>query len=396
MSHIELDIDGKLRRDPVIKVVADVGQELNIKIYLVGGPVRDLLLGKDILDYDFVVIGDLRKLSVRIEKRLGAKVKRFSQFMTVSMLFHDIEIDFAHARYETYEYPGALPSVRPCYSIEEDLGRRDFTINAMAISLVPHEFGTLIDVFGGLNDLKDGVVRVLHRNSFVDDPTRSFRAVRYAKRLNFKYSEETLDEFPRAVRYMGNVSFQRIKNELMRTALERNRALMFIDISRFRLIYGLKADTDAIMRLNNLLKCCKKEDWLAFYLLFLAGCEMEIHRKTSQLTKEERRGILLFKKALQMPSHIGLDEIHDLLREAPQAVLAAMAALKGGIWKDYLNRRRFSKPELSGRELINMGVKRGPDVRNLLYLLETERLYGRISSQDAEIDFVKKWLEHKM
>ncbi len=383
-----------LRKYELIPVVSSVAAELGIRLYLVGGPVRDMLLGKDTLDYDFVVIGDLRSMAFSVAERLGVGREdvTFSKFLTASVKYGDISIDFAHARVEEYPSPAALPVVRPCYSIEEDLGRRDFTINAMAVDLSKDGFGTLIDIFGGVEDLKDRVIRVLHAGSFRDDPTRGFRAVRYARRFGFRYSDETLSEFDNARNYMELVSFVRVKNELVRSSVEIRRVEMFIDFSRFSLIYGMQAPEHAIRRLDVLLEGRDRSHWLPFYLLFVANSADKAGVLKDQMTRKEKNAIMSLILALELPMNAELSEIHTVLRNAPEETLLALAALRGGNYELYLRRRPLAVAALKGDDLIKLGVPRGQAIQEMLKLIEVERLNGRIKTLQDEIQFVKSQL----
>lgn len=175
---------------PIAKEVGEIAKSLGYRAYIVGGVVRDILLGKEVWDVDFVVEGDAIKLAQELVKRHGVNLHPFPEFGTAHLKVGRLKLEFATARRETYVKPGAYPKVEPA-SLKEDLVRRDFTINAMAISVNPEDFGTLIDYFGGLRDLKDKVIRILHPVSFIEDPVRILRALRFAGRLDFKLSKST-------------------------------------------------------------------------------------------------------------------------------------------------------------------------------------------------------------
>ena len=178
------------RMDPLLKgILHEAGllaEAMGFGAYAVGGTVRDLLLGRDNVDLDIVVEGEGIRFAGRLAGRLRARVKGYERFGTATIsLTGGIKVDVATARTEIYEAPAALPRVTPG-SIREDLARRDFTINAMAASLAPAAFGRLLDEFGGVRDIREGSIRVLHGRSYIDDPTRIFRAVRFETRLGFR------------------------------------------------------------------------------------------------------------------------------------------------------------------------------------------------------------------
>jgi tRNA nucleotidyltransferase (CCA-adding enzyme) len=164
---------------------------MGFRAFVVGGAVRDLLLGQKTLDLDIVVEGEGIPFAVRLAESLQARLKSHERFGTATIIFQDgLRLDVATARTEVYDRPAALPRVTPG-SIRDDMYRRDFTINAMAASLMPGEYGRLLDDFRGLRDLRQRRIRVLHEKSFLDDPTRIFRAVRFESRLGFRIVRST-------------------------------------------------------------------------------------------------------------------------------------------------------------------------------------------------------------
>jgi len=175
----------------VLKASSALAGTLGFNIYLVGGVVRDLILGKEVFDLDIVVEGDAIVFARKLAQSLKVSFKRHHAFGTAAVYFDGHKIDFATARTEYYTHWGALPKVNPA-GLKEDLLRRDFTINAMAISLNKNDYGKLIDLYGGLDDLKKGLIRVLHEKSFLEDPTRLLRAIRFEQRFKFKVEKQTL------------------------------------------------------------------------------------------------------------------------------------------------------------------------------------------------------------
>ncbi|MFH1519105.1 MAG: hypothetical protein ABIE75_00850 [Candidatus Omnitrophota bacterium] len=174
----------------ILKTSSLSAKSLGVNIYLVGGVVRDLILKKEVFDLDIVVEGNAIVFVKKLASRLGAKFNRHHSFGTATLYFDQHKIDFATARTEEYRHWGALPSVSPA-PLAKDLLRRDFSINAMAISLNKPDYGALIDLSNGLSDLKRGLIRVLHPMSFQEDPTRILRAIRFEQRLSFKIEANT-------------------------------------------------------------------------------------------------------------------------------------------------------------------------------------------------------------
>ena len=199
----------------IIKIVGKIADESGVQAYIVGGPVRDKFLGIPNYDLDFVIEGDGIKFAEALNKKLKGRLTTYRAFGTATIGLEGKRIDIVSARKETYKYPAAYPDVKPG-TIKEDLFRRDFTINAMALAINKKNFGRLVDFYGGQKDLKKGVIRVLHDKSFMDDPTRIFRAVRFAVRFGFKIEPGTKRIMKEAILggFLGEVNKGRIKKEI--------------------------------------------------------------------------------------------------------------------------------------------------------------------------------------
>ncbi|MFA6321170.1 MAG: hypothetical protein WCY36_04855 [Candidatus Omnitrophota bacterium] len=199
----------------LLRRIGKVAASRGYKAYIVGGLVRDIIRGVKNLDLDIVVEGDAIKLGEELAKELKVKLVVHRMFGTCTIaLKNKLKIDFATARKERYEHPATLPVVQYS-SLEDDLSRRDFTVNAMAASISEDDFGQLTDMFAGLQDLSDGIIRIMHDKSFIDDPTRIFRAVRFESRPGFSIEAKTLQLAKEAIRdgLLTKLSKYRIKNE---------------------------------------------------------------------------------------------------------------------------------------------------------------------------------------
>jgi len=196
---------------------AEVASACNVRIFLVGGFVRDLILSRKNLDLDFLVEGDGIGFAQKLAERLGAVATSHRRFGTATVfLANHLKVDIASSREESYPQPAALPVVRPG-TVEDDLRRRDFSINAMAISLNKQDYARMIDFFGGLDDLRRKKIRVLHSLSFTDDPLRILRAIRFEQRFGFKIEPQTLKLLKAAVKakMLHKVHAHRIRDELI-------------------------------------------------------------------------------------------------------------------------------------------------------------------------------------
>src|SRR5215204_3152127 len=231
MSAVPGDLRERVRRLPGMERLLPALEGLP-PAYLVGGAVRDLLRGADPVDLDIAVEGDAPSVARSVAERMGSDAREYERFGTATVETPATTYNFASTRQEAYDEPGALPRVTPA-SLAEDLGRRDFSINAMAVGLSGDDLGHLYDPFGGVADMDAGVVRVLHERSFLDDPTRLLRALRYAARLGFELDRETerLAREAVAADALSTVSGARIRDELMDLLRETDAPA---DIERMR------------------------------------------------------------------------------------------------------------------------------------------------------------------
>lgn len=208
----------------LLDTLREIGEIGGRHAYLVGGSVRDLLLKRPNFDIDIVVEGDAIRVAKEVQTRWNGTLQTHPQFGTATVTPTNADkpkVDFVTARRETYQKPGTLPTVEQG-TITEDLQRRDFSINALAMCLDANAFGTIIDKTGGLDDLKTGTVRVLHNQSYADDPTRIFRACRYAGRYNFRIADTDILLIKEAIPLLAQLSGERIRNEIERVLLEEN------------------------------------------------------------------------------------------------------------------------------------------------------------------------------
>ncbi len=220
----------------LVREIGGIANDFGYKAYLVGGIVRDILLKREIWDIDVVIEGNAIEVAEAFAESKGVRCHSFKEFGTAHLKVGDIKVEFATARKETYPHPGSYPKIE-WSSLKNDLVRRDFTINAMAVSINSSDFGTLIDFFGGLRDLKDRIIRILHPVSFIEDPVRILRALRFAGRFDFKLSKSTGRLLIQAVNLglLEEAPYGRIMNELKLALREENIVFIFRLYKRYRI-----------------------------------------------------------------------------------------------------------------------------------------------------------------
>ena len=210
---------------PLIKEMGTLASALGLESYAVGGCVRDWSIGRAGADIDFLLSGDASPVAEGLVKQHGGSFTRFGKFLTIRVFLENgRRVDLAQFRRETYAAPASLPDVSAAGSVQEDLKRRDFSVNAMAVAILPDSFGSVADPFGGLADIKARRIRVLHADSFTDDPTRLFRAARFAGRFDWQLEEETEELADKCVKEAmpALLSRERLRNELFKLLEEKD------------------------------------------------------------------------------------------------------------------------------------------------------------------------------
>ena len=375
-------------------------------LYLVGGPVRDLLLDRPAKDLDLVVEGDAASLAFEVAKELAGEVTSYRQFGTATVKVDQMRLDLATARRETYPRPGALPQVKPS-TIDEDLKRRDFTINAMAIGLSEPGLGRLLDPTSGLKDLELGQIRALHPQSFQDDATRMLRAVRYEQRLSFHLEPETQDWLLQDLEegMLATVSADRLRREVDFMLKEEWPATVLMRAGQLEILRKLYQPLRDASWLRSLDQQGKKEEPL-FYLAALAYPlrPQEGEALIARLNMLKRWATtvrdIIYLKEIEQPlaaQDLSASSLCRLLNGRSHASTKALACLTPRtLVRDrsaqYLDHLRYVKPMLRGRDLLALGVPQGPKVGQILQELKDARLEGRVTTRKEETDLARKYL----
>ena len=414
----------------LLQQASSLAQEMGMPLFVVGGFVRDLLLGEPTLDMDLVVEGDAIDLARRLARQAGARTRSHRRFGTAKIILEEREeefgissLDFASARMEFYAHSAALPEVEQS-SIKADLHRRDFTINTLAIRLDPPHYGRLLDFYGGEQDLHEGLVRVLHSLSFIEDPTRILRAARFEQRLGFTIEERTAELIDTALPMLTRVTGERIRHELYLILREREpeRVLRRLD--------ELKALTRIQPRLSGL-----DEIWGQFRRLreTLGSGTWDLSQRdngrpapalylallTYTLTREQVESLAahlkIFRNDLNLLRQVlDLREREDLLdrAELPNRELYALLQhtssdallilwlctssqrVRERVWW-YETELRHVEPTIDGSYLMGLGLKPSPLFREILGAVRDALLDGEISTVEEERALVARFLEQQ-
>jgi tRNA nucleotidyltransferase (CCA-adding enzyme) len=362
--RIESDLGAAIAKTiPDLERLRDAGD--GAALYLVGGAVRDLLLGQDRGDVDVVVEGD----AAAVARRLGGEAVEHERFSTAKVTLGDQEIDLASARAESYTAPGSLPDVRPA-GLLEDLARRDFTVNAMALPLQGEP--KLIDPHSGHTDLEAGLVRVLHERSFIDDPTRALRAARYAARFGFELEARTAELLREAD--LGTVSPDRRAAELLRLAYEPEAARGLQLAAEWGLVHARPGAERLLPAVDALIADPPWREVAARPRAMLVAAVGPAGREAELAATQPSRP----SEGVELASGARPEEL-------------VLARAMGAEWlDDYVREWRAVTLEIDGSDLIAAGVPEGPAVGRGLEEALRRKLDGEIAGREQELEVARR------
>jgi tRNA nucleotidyltransferase (CCA-adding enzyme) len=385
----------------LVKDISGQAAKQEQRVYLVGGVVRDLLLGYPNFDLDLVVEGDAVKLAQQVAETSQAKLLAHHRFGTAKLRYDNFTLDLATARRETYVKPGALPTVTPG-TLKDDLIRRDFSINAMAISLAVNDYGELVDPHQGKGDLEHCLIRILHPGSFSDDATRILRAVRYEQRLGFELETQTTQLLKRDIPMLNTISGDRIRHELELIFKEKQPEFVIQRLGELgvlqRISPFLKGDGWIAEKFNKArhLKKPTQLPSLYFCLLIYSFSERGIEQFLTRLNISAKlsramRDTLRLQTSLPLLDKPSLkpSEIYYLLREyEPVAIQANTLATESSMVHRYLQlfltKLRYVRTSLNGEELKRLGISAGPEMGQVLQILHKAKLDGKVRTKADE------------
>ncbi|MCX5721337.1 MAG: hypothetical protein NT179_04820 [Nitrospirae bacterium] len=413
----------------LLREIGELGDQRGCHVYVVGGVVRDLLLGHVTLDLDLAVEGDGIAFARAVADRYRTGLAVFERFATARLVFPDgLKMDIATTRRESYAEPALLPAVQPA-SIEEDLYRRDFTINAIAMQLNPGQFGRLLDVYGGQRDLRGRTIRVLHPGSFQDDPTRIFRAIRFEQRFRFRLEPGTLRLLTQAAstNLIQQLSGPRLQNEILLLFAEQDPVRAIVRLTQLQLLRFLHRCLCATATVTRVVTAVPKAlawwgrrfpdaviDRPIVYLMALSSesspvviaaiikrlaCSREQATKVSAGGKRVDRVL----KRLTDRGTLRPSQVYRLLVDFPDEALVLLLAkqisrqqaARLSLLRRYLvayEKSRVITTVLKGKDLQTMGLTPGPQYGTILGKLLDARIDGMITSEAEERAFVQKRL----
>lgn len=399
-----------------------IANKLGFKIYAAGGVVRDLLLGMECLDIDLVVEGDGIEVARVLGQYYDARVRVHPRFHTATVLFPGgQQVDVATARVEFYQYPAAMPQVETS-SLHQDLYRRDFTINAMAVSLNEGDFGEIVDFFGGREDLERGLIRVLHNLSFIEDPTRLLRGVRFEKRYYMNLEPQTLKMAREAVRskMLAKVSRERIWEELKHILQEPRPGLVLSRLRELGIFEFLFPGVDYTpvepvleeMPLSlNVLRAWhpaeQGESWVSYLIALLHLTEQgeadnlcRHYNLANRQREKVAKTIAGWRKAVDALGKGNGGTMSEMVKQVAGLPRESYPLLLTYL-RDYASRSRFRKvlsavyydrPAITGKDLLALGFKPGPSFKAAMEALWQARLDGLVRTRQEELSFVKEYL----
>ena len=420
----------------LLETAGKIGRELDMRVYVAGGFVRDLLLGKPNNDVDLVVEGRGNDIGSRLARRLaetlGGRVREHPKFLTCVVIYEEegreCRVDVATARLEYYEHPAALPTVEAS-SIKMDLVRRDFSMNALAVRLDSTPFGQLVDFFGGQRDLRDGVIRVLHTLSFVEDPTRCLRALRFSRRYGFRIAQasEKLIKNALSLKLFKRLSPARLFHEFSAICEEATAAECLFMLDSLGILAAIHPllqlqprRRDFLRRLGEILSWYHMlyfeeaaEGWIVFFLGMCnnfsfrdaSACYTALglppQRKREIMRERETMrgaatGLSRWLRAREKGGEARVSALDELLEPVSMEGLLTLMAQgdeedpRQRVMSRYITQWRREKADITGRELIAFGLRPGPRFGEILRAVRRAKLDGEAASSSEQADLARR------
>lgn len=405
----------------LIITARQISARTGMRAYLVGGFVRDMLLGVKNFDLDIVVEGNGISFAEEFARISSASLTAHKRFGTATVIIgHSLKVDIATAREESYLFPATLPVVTPSL-MQYDLKRRDFTINAMAVDISPGNFGVFIDLYDGKKDLDRGIVRVLHDNSFIDDPTRMMRAIRFEQRFGFRIEPHTrkLLKQAAAAKMLEKVQPQRTRDELILILKEKNVAKQ---IKRLEQLVGLSflASGLRLTKKNRMLLVAAEKQaawfvlihahrrqidtWLLYFMVIVTSLDWKktkqvlekfaFHRGEDKRVLDTKKFAVRCEKLLASPK-LSASHLYSLLEPLSYEGILFMKARSTHARArnriaDFLQRLNGMRTHINGDDLRLLGIEPGPLYQEILKKVLAARLDGEVLTRQEELGLVRR------
>ncbi len=406
-----------LLSDDILRLLRTIGEHAdkqNYRAFMIGGVVRDLVIGRENEDIDIVVEGDGIAFAKQLTDIIGGTVRTHEKFGTATWKHPlGLKIDITSARTEYYDYPAALPNVEMS-SLREDLFRRDFTINAMALQINTHDFGKLIDFFHGYQDIRQKKIRILYNLSFVEDPTRILRAVRFEQRFGFEMDKQTFELAQISVDKIASTSKIRLAHEL-HILLSENHPVEALkrlgELGVLHYLHGSSKNYDNTLKLLGVLKnhyddinktLPKQSDraWISYLIILFHEQKEHLQLLQEYALSSDDLGIIkemsyLLSEDVSISAEPTLGELHAQFRNFSYDAILCLIILKNypsdlqALVKRYLLKRVDIPKLLSGDDLKVVNIPPGPLYSKILLELECLYLNQEITSRDEALAFVK-------
>lgn len=412
----------------LLKRIGVLSKHLGYKAYLIGGTVRDLLLGTENIDIDIVIEGDAIAFGERLAHELHGTIVSHKRFGTCSVTSPEhVKIDFATARKEVYEKPAALPTVE-FSTLKNDLSRRDFTVNAMAISLNEHDFGQLVDFFDGAGDLGRKSIKALHDKSFIDDPTRILRAIRFEQRLEFTIETHTANLIHKSLdkEIYKRIEEPRLRDEIILILKEKEPCKIIKRMDNFRALKIIHPHLKLHKHLHKMFTAIDDacawyqnnsprkrgiEKWLIYLMALFEDVSYDgtlYFCNKFEFKRGERLRMMSFKKSgrkilktLNSKSKILPSKIYHLLEPLSHEVTLLLMALsrsdigKGRIM-EFFHKYNGMRTLLRGDDIKALGVKAGPHFSKMMERILYKRIDGILKTKEEELKYAKKLVKRRI
>ena len=380
----------------LLEKVGIIADQQNLQVYLIGGIVRDFLLNRQNEDIDLVVEGDGIDFAKKLAEEIGGEIKAHDAFGTATWTTpYTIKIDVVTCRTEYYEAPGQLPIVRAS-NIREDLRRRDFTINSMAIRINKKEFGTILDYFQGQEDINKKRIRILHNLSFIEDPTRIFRGVRFALRFNYQFAEQTKELAKDAAPMLKQISTLRLHRELDLLIAEgfgMNGLKMLDQLNVWTALFGAKPVAATWEHLKQVMAKQLIDPFMILTVLTFGMEKWKDKLIPYALTAKQNKLLQQLEQLnnMEMNESDSLGDLHKLLFPLSDEALVLYSLLSDKPFLlPYVEKRTQLIPFVTGQDLITLGIEPGPRFTLILQQLACMQLDQQLRSKEEAI----KWLKN--